>query len=66
MNTRYFRASLRALAKQSSAPLSVMAGLDPAIHVFLSRRSQGVDHRDKRGDDSFYVEAVWIASLRSQ
>jgi hypothetical protein len=43
-----------------------MAGLDPAIHVFLARRSQGVDHRDKRGDDSFYVEAVWIASLRSQ
>jgi hypothetical protein len=29
-----------------------MAGLDPAIHVFVSRESkQDVDHRDKPGDD---------------
>jgi hypothetical protein len=29
-----------------------MAGLDPAIHVFVSWKSkQGVDHRDKPGDD---------------
>jgi hypothetical protein len=30
----------------------VMAGLDPAIHVFVSMlRKQDVDHRDKPGDD---------------
>jgi hypothetical protein len=30
-----------------------MAGLDPAIHVFASRkRKQDVDHRDKPGDDN--------------
>jgi hypothetical protein len=35
-----------------------MAGLDPAIHVFLSwGKIQDVDHRDKRGDDTGYVEA---------
>jgi hypothetical protein len=29
-----------------------MAGLDPAIHVFLAGvRKQDVDHRDKPGDD---------------
>jgi hypothetical protein len=29
-----------------------MAGLVPAIHVFVSReRKQEVDHRDKPGDD---------------
>jgi hypothetical protein len=28
---------------------TVMAGLDPAIHVFVSK--QDVDHRDKPGDD---------------
>jgi hypothetical protein len=29
-----------------------MAGLDPAIHAFGSRkRKQDVDHRDKPGDD---------------
>jgi peptide/nickel transport system ATP-binding protein len=38
-----------------------------AIHVFVSQEtSQDVDHRDKPGDDSSYVEAGWIASLRSQ
>jgi hypothetical protein len=29
----------------------VMAGLDPAIHVFLSCGGQDVDARDKRGHD---------------
>jgi hypothetical protein len=30
----------------------VMAGLDPAIHVFVSTETkQDVDHRDKPGDD---------------
>jgi hypothetical protein len=28
-----------------------MAGLDPAIHVFVSQGKQDVDHRDKPGDD---------------
>jgi hypothetical protein len=29
-----------------------MAGLDPAIHVFVAQiRKQDVDHRDKPGDD---------------
>jgi hypothetical protein len=31
---------------------TVMAGLDPAIHV-LSRGSQGVDARDEPGHDEF-------------
>src|ERR1700738_2407662 len=38
-----------------SSPLSgvvVMAGLDPAIHVFSTRkRKEEVDHPDKPGDD---------------
>ena len=29
----------------------VMAGLDPAIHVFVTKKKQDVDHRDKPGDD---------------
>jgi hypothetical protein len=29
-----------------------MAGLDPAIHVFVEQTKQDVDHRDKPGDDS--------------
>jgi hypothetical protein len=30
-----------------------MAGLDPAIHVFVSdKRKQDVDHRVKPGDDT--------------
>jgi hypothetical protein len=28
-----------------------MAGLDPAIHVFLLDGEEGVDARDKRGHD---------------
>jgi hypothetical protein len=28
-----------------------MAGLVPAIHVFLKYLKEGVDHRDKPGDD---------------
>ena len=28
-----------------------MAGLDPAIHVLLSKKSKDVDARDKRGHD---------------
>jgi hypothetical protein len=39
------------------------ASLRPAIHVFAAEgSSQDVDHRDKRGDHSSYVEAGWIAS----
>jgi hypothetical protein len=30
-----------------------MAGLDPAIHVFLSSGTKDVDARDKRGHDEF-------------
>jgi len=30
---------------------SVMAGLDPAIHVVIRKGKQDVDHRDKPGDD---------------
>jgi hypothetical protein len=40
-----------------------MAGLDPAIHVFPTQGRQDVDHRDKPGDDGYYAEAAWIASL---
>ena len=29
----------------------VMAGLDPAIHVFVSAKKEDVDHRVKPGDD---------------
>jgi hypothetical protein len=29
----------------------VMAGLDPAIHVFVAERKKDVDARDKRGHD---------------
>jgi len=40
-------------ALRSHPVLVVMAGLDPAIHVLVSRRkNQDMDHRDKRGDDS--------------
>jgi hypothetical protein len=36
-----------------------MAGLDPAIHVFVTRkRKQDVDHRDKPGDDGEFVAAL--------
>ena len=35
-------------------PLLVMAGLDPAIHVFVSLQSkEDVDHRVKPGDDDW-------------
>jgi hypothetical protein len=56
--------SLRANGSRECAPddrlceaiqriLFVMAGLDPAIHVLVSRRkNQDMDHRDKHGDDS--------------
>jgi hypothetical protein len=30
---------------------SVMAGLDPAIHVLLSKKEKDVDARDERGHD---------------
>jgi hypothetical protein len=42
-----------------------MAGLAPAIHVFVSRRErQDVDHRDERGDDGFDVDADrFVSSL---
>ena len=32
-----------------------MAGLDPAIHVFLSRAHKNVDARDKPGHDAVFV-----------
>jgi hypothetical protein len=37
--------------------LSVMAGLDPAIHVFLTYGVKDVDARDKRGHDE------WVAAI---
>jgi hypothetical protein len=33
----------------------VMAGLVPAIHVFLDARTQDVDARDKRGHDGEFA-----------
>jgi len=36
--------------------LLVMAGLDPAIHVFKSAKDQGVDARVKPGHDEAHVE----------
>jgi hypothetical protein len=30
-----------------------MAGLDPAIHVFVETRKKDVDARDKRGHDEW-------------
>jgi hypothetical protein len=37
----------------------VMAGLDPAIHVFVLRRyRQDVDTRDKRGHDEFETRII--------
>jgi hypothetical protein len=48
----------------------VMAGLDPAIHVFLFRSDKNVDARDKPGHDSEFVEALtrsvdyaWLATV---
>jgi hypothetical protein len=41
-------------------PHFVMAGLDPAIHVFLSRGSKDVDARLKAGHDEFH-EVVRVA-----
>jgi hypothetical protein len=35
-----------------------MAGLVPAIHVFLTRRKQDVDARDKRGHDGERFGAI--------
>jgi hypothetical protein len=40
----------------------VVAGLDPAIHVFISRtRKQDVDHRDKPGDDAECVAELSVS-----
>jgi len=36
----------------------VMAGLDPAIHVFLSTAHKDVDARDKPGHDGHPQNAV--------
>ena len=38
-------------------PFFVMAGLDPAIHVFLSRGTKVVDARDKPGHDELSQQA---------
>jgi hypothetical protein len=43
-----------------------MAGLDPAIHVFVSRlRKQDVDHRNKPGDDrtDCFIAILAMASV---
>jgi hypothetical protein len=37
--------------------LNVMAGLVPAIHVFIGPKSQDVDARDKRGHDELIFPA---------
>jgi hypothetical protein len=43
-----------------------MAGLDPAIHVFVTKnRKQDVDHRDKPGDDVEFVAGVSAAPMRA-
>jgi hypothetical protein len=48
----------RRKSRSSSVNSIVMAGLDPAIHVFIARkRKQDVDHWDKPGDDPMGVEA---------
>jgi glycyl-tRNA synthetase beta chain len=43
------------LARVTVSPLSVMAGLVPAIHGKRPAKSQDVDHRDKPGDDGAVV-----------
>jgi hypothetical protein len=52
-----------------ASSISVMAGLDPAIHVFVSReRKQDVDHRVKPGDDELMepcitsLARVWLGA----
>ena len=56
----------------NSTLLFVMAGLVPAIHVFLFRASQDVDARDKPGHDEpddaarNYRRAVSACSLAVQ
>jgi hypothetical protein len=37
----------------AKTPISVMAGLVPAIHAFFAELSKNVDVRDKRGHDDF-------------
>jgi hypothetical protein len=43
----------------------VMAGLVPAIHVFLSRATKDVDARDKRGYDELCGAVVTNNSYRT-
>jgi hypothetical protein len=40
------------MSDTTNGTLPVMAGLDPAIHVFVSTQKEDVDHRDKPGDDT--------------
>jgi hypothetical protein len=42
-----------------------MAGLDPAIHVFLDELHQSVDARLKAGHDEFQYQPTSIGSLSS-
>jgi hypothetical protein len=35
-----------------------MAGLDPAIHVFLLKQAKDVDARDERGHDDVIGETI--------
>jgi hypothetical protein len=42
-------------APRNDGSTIVMAGLDPAIHVFLSRAHKNVDARDKPGHDAVFV-----------
>jgi hypothetical protein len=34
-----------------------MAGLNPAIHVFVSSEKEDVDHRAKPGDDEWWTNS---------
>ena len=41
-----------------------MAGLDPAIHVFVNTLKKDVDTRDKPGHDGRQFGAIELADLR--
>jgi hypothetical protein len=43
-----------------------MAGLVPAIHVFLPRIIQDVDARDKRGHDEEPSLACYLANTKTE
>ena len=44
----------------------VMAGLVPAIRVFLARSTKDVDARDKPGHDDHFISCFLNEALRSR